>query len=78
MEKKWLFVIGILIVMTLAAVSFLSITQTTGSFVYGKCWDTKSLTAENELALKMKGCIVEDTRTCCPFESCPGIAGVNC
>jgi hypothetical protein len=80
MEKKWLFVIGILIVMILAAISFLSITETTGSFVYGKCWDTGKLTAENELALKMKGCVVEadKSRVCCPFESCPDIAGVKC
>ncbi len=78
MEKKWLFIIGILVVMILAAVSFLSITQTTGSFVYGKCWSTGEIAKQDSFNLRVQGCVIEDARICCPFESCPDVAGVKC
>jgi hypothetical protein len=78
MEKKWLFVIGIVIVMILAAISFLSITETTGSFVYGKCWSATNLADNDKFKLRTQGCIIEEQRVCCPTESCPTVAGVNC
>lgn len=80
MEKKWLFTIGITLILIVVAISFISITETTGSFVYGKCWKITDITPEEELTLKMQGCVIEDQnkRICCPFETCPAVGGITC
>lgn len=76
MEKRWVFVLGIVIVMIIASISLFSITETTGSFVYGKCWKTSDLSEDQDISLKVQGCIVEEDRACCPFENCP--SGIDC
>jgi hypothetical protein len=81
MEKKWLFVIGVLIILILTAISILGITSTTGSVIYGKCWGAHEQISQNsEIALKAQGCIVEPerNRVCCPFETCPNAEEIKC
>lgn len=80
MDRKWVFIVGIVIIIIVASISFMSITETTGSFIYGKCWNIKDLNEENEIALEVQGCVVERSmdRVCCPFEECPEIDGVIC
>ena len=66
--------------MTVSAMAFFGVTQTTGSFVYGKCWPLEVDTDQDLFDLKLKGCIVEseENRICCPFETCPEVAGIIC
>lgn len=81
MEKRWLFIIGISIILLLAIIGFLGVTSTTGSVVYGKCWKMeRPLEKDSELSLRMQGCVIEkdSQRVCCPFENCPNTGGLSC
>ncbi|MDD5181953.1 MAG: hypothetical protein PHC66_02145 [Candidatus Nanoarchaeia archaeon] len=81
MEKKWIFIIGILVVMILTAIAIFGITSMTGSVIYGKCWNTeKQIGSDSELLLKMQGCILDraNSKVCCPFDYCPESKDVKC
>ena len=71
-------IVGIIIIMIIAAIGIFSVTQTTGSVIYGKCWEYNHLDEQEAMTLKLQGCIVEDERACCPFETCPETDGILC
>jgi len=81
MEKGWLFIIGILIIITLTAIGIFGITSITGSAIYGKCWYLEKPLAQNsELVLKLQSCVVDkvNSKVCCPFDSCPSSEEIRC
>jgi hypothetical protein len=81
MEKGWLFIIGIFVIIVLTAIAFFGITSITGSAIYGKCWHLeKPLTQSSEMILKMQGCVVDkdNSKVCCPFDSCPSAEEIKC
>ena len=81
MEKHWLFIIGLSIVLILTIIGILGISQTTGAFISKGCWELeKPIEQESELALRMQGCIIERDlqRVCCPFDACPNIEEISC
>ena len=80
MEKEWLFVLGTAIIVLITIIGLVSISaNTTGAVIYGKCWDLNQPMADRSKdVVRMQGCIVENTRVCCPFESCPDIEELSC
>lgn len=81
MEKNWLFIIGIVVIIIITAIAVFGITSLTGSVVYGKCWQISApLSQSSEAVLKMQGCIIDNAsqKVCCPLDSCPTVEGIKC
>lgn len=79
MERKWIFIVGVAIVIILTGILFLDLVKTTGSIALNACWEKEvNFTEENGFSLKAQGCILDEKKACCPFPSCPENNGLNC